>query len=632
MGAMNTISMRGVRFSRALLRLGAALALGHGAHSACALPGQLDSSFGTGGTTTITPATGKLTAGNSIVVAGSKVIVGGRVGAAGTVSFAYTEYNLSGVAVSTARIHTKTFADIAAAPGTNVIASTTTPPWNFTEESLMPQFALDPVSGKIVAAGTCSFSTGARRPCAVRFNTDGTSDSSFNGNTGFWESSTNPDGETTLAAIQFQPDGRLLMAATCVTKEGPVMTPVFARRMCVYRLNPDGTEDSTTFASPQPARLDSGSGRATADVAVGIVQRSDTFIGIVGRCLLANANPSAQKRWGACINVIDPTQSVGSFNVYKTEIVFAAPFGYTYPTAVARLADNSTLVAGGCTTGVPATATANSSILRGCTAKLSWTGNAPFFTIAQDFTYSAADADTFDGVALTAADEHRMYRSVFAQASGKVIAVRAKPGASNSCCLYEAVRITSNGVDEVSPNWVKTQIPAITAVANTGVPGLAVDNLGRSYSGNHATISGVQEIRLSRFEGDPITCNFNLDGSTNATPDAGTDGVIALRYLAGFKDPNFTQGAIGAGASRTDYAAINSFITTTCSGTTPTSCNLDIDGDGRKLATTDGVLLIRAMLGIPIVTNAVGAGAARNTWALIRPFLVNNCGMTGLPP
>jgi hypothetical protein len=589
-----------------------------------ALPGELDASFGTSGTATIDPATGKLTAGNSIVIAGSKVIVGGRVGAAGAVSFAYTEYSLSGVAVSTARVHTQTFTDIVANPGSNVIASTTTPiPWALTQEEAIPRFALDPVSGKIVAAGTCAFSSGNRRPCAVRFNTDGTSDNTFNG-TGFWASSASTDGDITLSAIKFQSDGRLLIAATCAVQELQL-----ARRLCVYRLNADGSEDGIDFAGVQPVILGKTNARDFHDVAIGIAIRSDGFIGVFGRCLRIGA-PMTQKRWGACVNVVDPSFSAGVFEIYKTDFLLTPTVGYSYPRDVQMLSDTALLLSGGCTTAEPTTVTPNSSILRGCISRLAWTGNVSTFAIGVDFTYSAGDADGFDGVALTTANEPRSYRSTFLRANGKVIAVRAKPSAASVCCTYEVVRLTSNGVDEGSPNWVKTQIPAISAASETGVPGLAVDTIGRSYGGTHVTSGASQTIKLSRFQGDPLACNFDLDGNGGA-PNAATDGVLALRYLAGFKEPNFTGGALGAGASRTNYAAIDSFITSSCTGALATSCTLDIDGDGRRLPTTDGLILIRAMLGIPSITGAIGTGATRNTWSLIRNHLQNNCGMSGLP-
>ena len=65
------------------------------------------------------------------------------------------------------------------------------------------------------------------------------------------------------------------------------------------------------------------------------------------------------------------------------------------------------------------------------------------------------------------------------------------------------------------------------------------------------------------------------------------------------------------------------------------NCSLDIDGDGRVLATTDMLIGTRAALGI--TGNAVIGGisfapnATRNTWPLIRDFLVTQCGMSLVP-
>ena len=62
------------------------------------------------------------------------------------------------------------------------------------------------------------------------------------------------------------------------------------------------------------------------------------------------------------------------------------------------------------------------------------------------------------------------------------------------------------------------------------------------------------------------------------------------------------------------------------------NCSLDIDGDGRILATTDMLIGTRVALGI--TGNAVIGGitfaqnATRNTWPLIRDYLVTQCGMS----
>ena len=62
------------------------------------------------------------------------------------------------------------------------------------------------------------------------------------------------------------------------------------------------------------------------------------------------------------------------------------------------------------------------------------------------------------------------------------------------------------------------------------------------------------------------------------------------------------------------------------------NCSLDIDGDGSVLATTDSLIHTRIALGITgsAVVNGITfpATATRNTWPLIRDYLVTQCGMS----
>ena len=63
-----------------------------------------------------------------------------------------------------------------------------------------------------------------------------------------------------------------------------------------------------------------------------------------------------------------------------------------------------------------------------------------------------------------------------------------------------------------------------------------------------------------------------------------------------------------------------------------TNCSLDIDGDNRVLATTDSLIHARIALGItgPAVVGGISfaSHATRNTWPLIRDYLVTQCGMS----
>jgi tetrahydromethanopterin S-methyltransferase subunit F len=64
------------------------------------------------------------------------------------------------------------------------------------------------------------------------------------------------------------------------------------------------------------------------------------------------------------------------------------------------------------------------------------------------------------------------------------------------------------------------------------------------------------------------------------------------------------------------------------------ACNMDIDDDGKVLATTDGMILARiaaGMRGGAVVAGATNPVARRQTWETIRSYLVNDCGMSIAP-
>ena len=67
----------------------------------------------------------------------------------------------------------------------------------------------------------------------------------------------------------------------------------------------------------------------------------------------------------------------------------------------------------------------------------------------------------------------------------------------------------------------------------------------------------------------------------------------------------------------------------------PGACSLDLDGDGYVRGTTDALMLIRIALGLPgsvITAGAVSSTATRPNWTAIRSYLTTSCGLTGLPP
>ena len=65
------------------------------------------------------------------------------------------------------------------------------------------------------------------------------------------------------------------------------------------------------------------------------------------------------------------------------------------------------------------------------------------------------------------------------------------------------------------------------------------------------------------------------------------------------------------------------------------NCSMDLDGDGMPMSANDALIHARVSLGLTgsAVVNGIAfaATAKRNTWLLIRDYLVSQCGMSLLP-
>ena len=131
-------------------------------------------------------------------------------------------------------------------------------------------------------------------------------------------------------------------------------------------------------------------------------------------------------------------------------------------------------------------------------------------------------------------------------------------------------------------------------------------------SGNCAIPTyGDQDFCVARLKGgpyNPLNCALNLDA--NPTIDPATDALLITRYLLGYRGDALTNGVVGASPTRTN-AEIESYL-----GTLMQAGKLDVDGDGQSLAMTDGLLLIRTMLGL--TGTALTDGATNATHPNVR--------------
>ncbi len=105
------------------------------------------------------------------------------------------------------------------------------------------------------------------------------------------------------------------------------------------------------------------------------------------------------------------------------------------------------------------------------------------------------------------------------------------------------------------------------------------------------------------YDGAP-GATLNVDQSAPSERyHSSTDGLLIARYLAGFTGTALTGGALSVDASVTDPAAVNARL----NAIRPA---LDIDGDGNYRFATDGLLILRYLLGLRGSALVAGTGVS----------------------
>jgi uncharacterized delta-60 repeat protein len=169
---------------------------------------------------------------------------------------------------------------------------------------------------------------------------------------------------------------------------------------------------------------------------------------------------------------------------------------------------------------------------------------------------------------------------------------------------YCMVRLTSDGVvDETFGSNGVTQIETTPEVGD--MTGLFRVNDGKLIVSGTCDLPNVfpnrNQLCSFRTKGGPYdaaTCSLNADLNSQV---AGNDGALAIRYLLGYTGNALTDSALGANPGRTAQQIEEHFAQLKTDG------KLDVDGDGEVNAMTDGLLILRAMLGLSGDALVVGA-------------------------
>ncbi len=448
--------------------------------------------------------------------------------------------------------------------------------------------------GKILLAGNCAVGAFSYF-CAVRLNADGTGDSQFSATGASGDGKVLTDVRGAAAAIALQADGKVLLGGA----QG--------QTLCVLRLNANGTKDSG-FGNNGAACVDVTFNAVGASATVSsLAIQSDGKVVIAGYCRTSidlfciarfDGNGVLDKsflQYGG--NVL----SVGNSN------------GNAY--ALALQTDGKIIMAGGCV--LPSAGGAPSFDF--CATRLNLDGSfdTTFASSGKFFQAIGPGADNAYAAAL--------------QPDGKlVLAGSCWNGSNNDFCL---ARVNTDGTLDTSlaPNSALGAGRLLLPMGSLAdeARAVAVQGDGKILIGGYCS-NGI----------DNVFCmaRVNSDGSLDTT--FGTLGKLMLPL-----GNNTTNNqASGLALQRDGKSLIIGTCNDASAGKTfcvarlnggpygARNCSMDIDGDGQLLATVDGLIATRLMLGLRGSTVVAGINfpieATRNTWPLIRNYLLTQCQMS----
>ncbi|MBL8310278.1 MAG: hypothetical protein JNL19_07640 [Burkholderiales bacterium] len=500
--------------------------------------------------------------------------------------------------------------------------------------------------GKLVQVGTCR-GVFVLRACAARFNADGSVDATFNANA--TQNGTQPDlqpGELIVdsgvggdqmygVAVQVLASGRILIAATCGNP-----TTGFSD-FCVIAVTATGELDTTFNAGGPFPGLTRVTPAAFYNNARHMIVQTDGKIVVVGACGEQIINRTA------CVVRFNANGTLdGGFNAAGVlPGVRVQPIGSggdSDATAAAEQTDGKLVVGAACTDGGQrkmcvfrvtaagaldqasfATGTSGLRVLAfsndehtvaglridgagrlvlagGCAAIDNLFVVTTAFCVARLLPDGALDGGGFNASAPVA--ERGRVRFNIDSSHDAAAALMLAPGgkiAVAGVCRYDQglgtgviclAQLNADGsFDAAFGNGGKAIQPTLTNQRDLAQHALLQPD-GKWIVSARCFRGAPDVFCLARFDGlsAAASCALNVDG--NAVLDASSDGLLIVRYLLGLRGSALTVGAIGSGATRSG-AALESYLA---------SLNLDADGDGSNpaRATSDGLLIVRALLGL----------------------------------
>ena len=180
--------------------------------------------------------------------------------------------------------------------------------------------------------------------------------------------------------------------------------------------------------------------------------------------------------------------------------------------------------------------------------------------------------------------------------------------------------LTFYGTSAAAPH-----VAAIAALVWQANPGMNVTQLRQKLIQSTIPMTNNSEkvrgsgVLMASLALQPNVLAGPLDVDGNGKYDALTDGVLILRWLFGLTGTQLINGAIGPGAQRTVPADISAYLD-------GQKASLDVDNNAKTDALTDGLMILRYLFGLrgaPLIAGALGTGAQRTTAATIEPYIAS---------
>jgi glucose/arabinose dehydrogenase len=171
------------------------------------------------------------------------------------------------------------------------------------------------------------------------------------------------------------------------------------------------------------------------------------------------------------------------------------------------------------------------------------------------------------------------------------------------------IKLDVNGTTITTPQtvtvWAGWQLPVNVRDQNRGASGYRFANWSDAgaRSHNYNTPNANSTLTVN-FNVGALVPNLDVDNDGELT--AANDGMLLMRYLLGFRDGSLVAGnVVGANAERSSASAIASYLDTVLA-------SFDLDGRAGVNPATDGVLVVRYLLGISGAPLTAGTGSLNN--------------------